>query len=134
MTTYAQARDAVVNTLLTVWPVQFPNVPVFYDNADAPDQDQLSEFLGCSVDFMRSAQREIGTRPIMRSYGTASFVIAVRASEGYRISLTRADILSDRFRFSAHDGVTFQAPHLLPPVGREGWFFTELIVPFYFDG
>lgn len=134
MTTFTQARDAAVAALVAVWPTAYPAVPMFFDNATAPDVDTLTEFLTCQIGFSRSVQAEIGYTPSMRTYGNVTFILGVRAMKGYRPSLARADFLSDTYRFSNKQGVVFQAPHLLPPVEKDGWFLTELIVPFFFDG
>lgn len=134
MTTYAESRDVIVGKLEAAWPAAYPNVPLFYDNGPKPDRDRLAAFVGCGIDYMGAVQREIGPTPAKRNYGSLSLVIAVKSQTGSRGSLVMADFLSDLYRFSMTQGVVFQAPHLLPPVDKEGWFMLELLVPFYFDG
>lgn len=134
MTTFAQARDAVVEDVATLWPAAYPTVPLFFDNGPAADLDKIDEFLACQIAFSTSAQREIGPAPAMRTYGSVTFVLGVKAMKGYKVSLGRADYLSNLYRFSVNQGVIFGSPHLLPPSEKKGWFLTELVVPFYFDG
>ncbi len=134
MTTFTQARDAIVQALQDSWPAAYPTVPVFYDNAIPKDLDLLTEFLDCEIDFVESQQADIGPTPLMRSHGLLCLTLGVKAQSGYRTSLVRADFLSDTFRFSKKQGVNFQAPHLSNPAQTNGWFLTELMVPFFFDG
>lgn len=133
MTTLTEARDSIV-TMLAGWPANYPSVPVFYDNAVRPDLDKLADYLVCEIVFTQSKQADIGPRPLLRSYGDVVLMLGVKVGQGSRASLSRMSFLSDTFRFKQQGGVVFSAPHLLPPLSRNGWFQMELVVPFYFDG
>lgn len=134
MTTYVEARDAIVTRLEGMWHGAYPSVPLMYDNTSVNDVDRLTEFLGCEISFFGGEQADIGADPILRTHGNLTFVIAVKEATGARKSLARADVLAKSFRFKKFGGVQMQAPHPLPPKDAKGWYITELIIPFYFDG
>lgn len=134
MTTYAEARDTIVGILAPAWAAAYPTVPVLYDNSAPVNRDSVSEYIFCQISFNSSAQREMGSAPAMRTYGTLAFSLGVKEADGYRNSLVRAGFLSSLYRFKALQGVIFGAPHPVPPSNGKGWFYTGLIVPFYFDG
>lgn len=134
MTTLTEARDAIVEHLNTAWQDNYAAVKVYYDNADDQDWDSQAEWLSCEIEFMDSEQAEFGVNPFIRHHGMVSLTLGVKSATGSRISLQRADFLMDTFRFVKKQGVNFKAPHLLPPTRTKGWFLTELMVPFFFDG
>lgn len=134
MTTLTEARDSIVTALEGAWPAAYPSVPVFYDNASVNDHDNKSEFLGCAIEFDDSNQANIGPSPLLRTYGMITLTLGVKAASGSRTSLQRADFLINLFRFSKKGGVVCKAPHPLPPSTVNGWFLTEIVVPFHFDG
>lgn len=133
MTTYVEARATIAKMMVDGWESAFPSVPVVYNNVKTKDLDKLKEFVGCNIKFMDSKQISVGLEPVMRVYGSVSFVIACKGGEGYAKSLGRADTLCDIFRFRKCEGLVFMGPRLLPPVEENDWFYLELVVSFFFD-
>lgn len=134
MTTYVEARDAIVGLVNGAWPAEYPDDPVFYENALRVDLDEVAgSFLRVEIEFDDARQSTVGVAPQHRVYGAAHFTVFTKDGAGVRHVLERLQFLTDVAKFQSISGVRMQAPRPGPRGYKDGWRSYELRVPFWFD-
>jgi hypothetical protein len=134
MTTYVQARDALVSHLHTHWSVSYPTIKVYYENTLPLALDSVGPvFLKVDVNFDAAVQASVETAPMTRVQGSLLLVVMAAEGAGTRNSLTYVDYLSNLFKYRSLSGVQTGAPTPSSSLVSQGWFYQELFVPFWFD-
>lgn len=134
MTTLVQARDSLVSHLANHLAVDYPTLPVFYENTTQVDVNTVSSpFLRVQIDFLSARQVSIEWTPQHRTLGELLFSVACKEGHGTREALTLFDYLADLVAFRTVGGVTLGTPTPGKKRPLAGWVTYELYVPFIFD-
>lgn len=133
MTTYVEARDAIVGLVHPAWVSAYPAVPVFYENTLRVDMDKVGDsFLRVEVDFDDARQMTVNDAPEHATYGTLYLTLFAKDGTGVRDTLGCFDYLTDLAKFKTITGVRFGAPTPGRRTYKDGWRSYELRVPFWF--
>lgn len=134
MTTYVEARDALVFHLNTAWPAAYPTVPIYYENTLHVDLDSVGDaFVRAEVTFSDAVQASVETNPLTRVQGALYLVLMTREGLGTRTMLGYMDYLTGLFKYRTLNGVQTGAPAPMRTLMKDGWYYQELAVPFWFD-
>lgn len=134
MTTYVEARDALVSHMNTNWPVLYPTVKVFYENTLSIDLDKVGAgFVKMSVDFLDAVQSDMDLGDEGHVVvGEVVLTLFYKAGTGVRETLQKKDALTLLFKKRTLGGVTTFVPRPGRKRDRDGWVSEELLVPFEF--
>lgn len=133
MTTYVQARDAIVAHLNPAWLAGYPGVRLFYENAVQIDLDSVgNNFLAVSIDFDDTIRMEINPNPTSKTYGIVTLRLFSKEGQGTRTTLQMFDWLTALMKYRDIGGVTLECPTPGPKQARDGWASYDLSVPFFF--
>jgi hypothetical protein len=134
MTTYVEARDLLVSHLHTNWGGTYPTVPVFYENTTSVDLDSVGDaFLRAEISFEYAQQASMERTPITRVNGRFLFALLTKEGLGTRTVLGYIDYLTTLFKHRTLGGVQTATPTPMRSTLRDGWYYQELAVPFWFD-
>lgn len=134
MTTYVQARDALVSHFHTGWSTAYPSIPAFYENAQSIDLDNhTAGFVKFDIDYEASFQASMEQVPITRVQGHVYITLATLEGTGTRTLAGYLDTLTTLMKYQSLSGVQTGAPSPMRSELSEGWYFQELAVPFWFD-
>jgi hypothetical protein len=132
MTTYVEARDAIVSYFDPAWATAFPNVPVFYENTTQVDLDSVgASFVTVGVDYTDSKRLDIDPAPATRTWGEVILRLFVKEGGGIRSTLAMQDTLTGLMKYRKLGGVTLDCPTPGRKQARDGWQSIDLRVPFY---
>lgn len=133
MTTYVQAREALVTHLNTSFTATYPSIPMFYENTTQVNLDAVGNaFVAVSINFTDAMRLNIDSNPKCRSNGELSVRIFAKEGQGVTTSLGLIDYLTDLMKFQELSGVTTETPFPGKKEQKDGWLYTDLIVPFFF--
>lgn len=133
MTTYVEARDAIVAYFNPAWAMAYPTVPVFYENTTQIDLDKVGAgFVTATIDFTDSARQDIDPAPISKTWGEVILRLFVKEGRGIRNTLSMQDTLTGLMKYRKLGGVTLECPAPGMRIDKDGWKSYDLNVPFYF--
>ena len=133
MTTYTEARDAIITHFSTNWATQYPTIPVVYDNTNTVDLDTVGNvFLRTTFALEDASQASIGDSPMQRVRGHLYISIFSRAGTGTRSGIGYLDYISTLFKFKNLSGVTVGAPSPTFKESHDGWHMQMIGIPFFF--
>ena len=133
MTTYVQARDALVTYIDATWRAAYPGVEIFYENTRQVDLDTVGDkFVTVAIDFTDTLRMDMDAAPTSRSFGEVSFRLFAKEGVGTRTTLQMFDFLQAAMKYRAVSGVTLQCPTPGPKRSASGWMSFDLDVPFFF--
>lgn len=134
MTTFVEARDAIVTLIHNALQAQLPDLPVFWENTLTVDLDVVgSPFLRIEIEFDDARQLTINDMPEHRTYGTVFFTVFVKEGTGMRQTLVLFDTLANLVKFKTSNRFVFSTPTPGRRDARDGWVSSELRAPFFFD-
>ena len=135
MTTYVEARDALVGLINTAWTTGYPGRPVFYENTLSIDLDTVpSGYLRVEIEFQDSIEASLDL--ITRTFGVMYCTLFVKTGTGTREVLGMMDYLTNVARFVTTNKVTLghqPQGQSSTKEAKKGWVGYELIVPFQFN-
>jgi hypothetical protein len=133
MTTYVQARTAVVSLINTAWVTQYPTIPIIYENTLAVDLDTVGDMLlRINIDFDDAQQMTVNGSPHHMIMGTVRMMIMWREGKGTVSALEVMDFLTNLTKFKLNTPVTFWLPTPGRKVAQKGWVSQNLDLPFRF--
>ena len=133
MTTYVQAREAIVAHLHPAWVAAYPNIPIFYEGTVSVDLDSVGDsFLAVSIDFQDSMRLDIDAAPMSKTWGVVTLRHFAKEGTGTKETLKRFDWLTNLMKYKDLSGVTLDCPRPGKKVSRDGWGSADLVVPFSF--
>lgn len=133
MTTYVDARDALISRLHSNWPTAYPTVPVYYENNESVDMDAVgSAFLKVELAFDDAEQASVEATPLMRVRGMLILGIMAKEGTGTRGGMAYLDYLVGLFKHQNLSGVQTGTPTPGHRESHDGWHLQELYVPFWF--
>lgn len=134
MTTYVEARDALVTYLHTAWTTAYPTVPIYYEDTVAIALDLIpnGEFVTVSIAFTDNIRQDIDAAPISRTYGEVTVRVFSKAGGGVRRTLSLFDYLTALLKYRTLSGVTLESPVAGKSQSRDGWSSRDLSTDFYF--
>jgi hypothetical protein len=133
MTTYVQARDAIVNYLNPAWVAAYSGIPIFYENTTQVDLDTVGNaFLFVEINFTDSLRQGVDLAPMSRSYGELTLRLFTKEGQGTRTTLAMQDALVTMVKYRTLSGVTLDCPTPGRKQSRDGWSSFDLNVPFNF--
>jgi hypothetical protein len=140
MTTYTQARDAIVGHINTALNTDQPTLKVFYENTLSVDMDAVGDmFLRVEIDFQDSVQSDLDIDPYDqavlpgdRTSGEVVLQLFVREGVGIRSSLVFFDYVRSLMKMRNLSGVQTGVPTPGRKTVRDGWVSQEIIVPISF--
>lgn len=134
MTTYVEARDALVDFINTDLTASYPTVPVFYENTVQVDLNTVGDqFLRVSIDFITAKQATIEFSPQQRVLGELTFQMLCKEGSGTRTTLAFYDHVFGTLANRMIGGVTLRTPVPGKKEIKSGWASFTLAVPFTFD-
>ena len=134
MMTYELARQAIYTRLNDAWTVDYPSVPIQWENRLRVDLfQQTAPFIGCEVLFDGAQQASIEYAPIHRYTGSIFLTVFVKEHEGSAVQNTYLTYLTDLFKSTTFGSVNTKAAVPLPPALFEGWWRKSVAVGFWFD-
>lgn len=133
MTTYVEARDALVTHLNTGF-ATYPTMPVFWENTKQVDlASVVSPFVRVEINFTDCVDLTMNDIPIDEDTGEVSISILYKEGEGTRAGLALWDFLKPYMKHKSLSGVKTYTPHPGRKQESAGWVLTELVVPFSFN-
>lgn len=133
MSTYVEARTAVVTLLNTALGAQYPTVPVFWENTTAVALDKVGErFIKVQIDFDDAQQMTVNGAPHHMTFGTLRLSIFWKEGAGTLTTLQMMDYLTGLTKYKLTGTVTFWTPAPGRKVSQDGWISQDLEVPFRF--
>jgi len=130
MTTYVEARDAIVSFIET----NFSAIPRFYEDAQTVDLDAVgTTFLKIGIEFVEGYQASLGAQPLDRTLGIIYFCVFSKEATGGRAALQIFDTLKQTIQYQRLGGVQLEAVRPGDVERQKGWVNRELLVPFWFD-
>ena len=134
MTTYVQARDALVTKINTALAADHPTLKVFYENTNMVDTNTVGDsFLIVAIDFLAARQSTIENSPQHRVLGEVTFRLMVKDGKGTRTTLQMFDYMTTLLGHQFVNGVYTKTPAPGKKMARDGWSSFDLHVPFHFD-
>lgn len=113
----------------------YPDLPVFYEGAELPDQDNIGpRWLDVCVKYMDGEEVTVGNRPRVRDVGTVKLMLYTRQGEGTQLSDQILSSLREYFRTNNRAGnakLGGPRPHSAP--AALGWLKAGLLIPFKSD-
>ena len=133
MTTYVDARTAIVGYMHPAISTGFPTTKVFYENTVQVDLDTVgSSFIQVSVDFQDAVREGVDAMPYSKTYGVLTLRIFSKEGQGTKETLQMFDWLTSLLKYRILSGVTLDCPRPGKKVSRDGWSSADLIVDFSF--
>lgn len=133
MTTYVQARDAIVGWLHPAWTSAYPTIPVFYENTTQIALDTVGfSFLTVAVDFQDAIRQGIDSTPETRMFGEVTLRLFIKEGQGTRTTLAIQDYLTALMKYRELAGVTLDTVSPGKKQSRDGWSSYDLLVSFSF--
>lgn len=134
MTTYVQARDALVAHINTGWTTTYPSTSIFYDNTLKIDLNSVGDcFLRVEIDFMDAVQADIDLNASHDVTGQVVMTVFTKEGAGARTKLSMFDYLTSLFKLVKISGVQCSVPRPGKRVPKNGWVSEELLVEFSFN-
>lgn len=135
MTTYVQARDALVNTIHGNFTATYPTTDIFYENTIKADLDKVtSPFVRIEIDFEDALQSDLDLDPVpgQEIFGTVFVTVFVKDGAGTRTTLALIDYFNTLMAFSGASGVHVGVPRQGKKIAKDGWMSTSINLPFRF--
>ena len=134
MTSYVDARDALVKHIHPAWLAGYPNVKIFYEQTTAVDLDTVGDnFIQVSIDFQDSMRMDIDADPTSKTWGVVTLRLFSKDGLGVRVGLQMFDWLTALMKYKTlAPGVTTGCPRPGKKVSRDGWSSCDLVVDFSF--
>lgn len=133
MSTYVEARDAIVTLLNTRFQVDKPDLTVVWDNVASVDIDSVSTpFVRIEIEFDDAKQLTINDVPEHQVYGAVTFTIMTKEGLGTRAILDLMQYLSDVVRYKNLTKCVFETPRPTSRITKSGWVSFDLRAPFFF--
>lgn len=130
MTTYVQARDAIVTFIEDT----FSALPIYYEDAETVDLDAVGDqFIKVEIEFVDAHQASIGEEPLERTLGFVVFSVFTKEGIGARAALGVFDTLRSAISCQNLGGVQLEAVRPGDVERQKGWVNREFLVPFWFD-
>lgn len=134
MTTYVQARDALVAHINTGWTTTYPSTSIFYDNTLKIDLNSVGDcFLRVEIDFMDAVQFDIDTVSSHEVTGEVILTVFTKEGTGVRSKLSMFDYMTSLFKMVKVSGVQCEVPRPGKRRAKDGWVAEDLLVPFKFN-
>ena len=134
MSTYTQCRDAIVALLHGDIAVDYPTLPVFWENTVAVDLDKVGDkFVRIELEFDDAEQLTVNGSPWHRTYGTVYFTLMVKDGTGTRSVLELYEYFTNLVKFKGATHYQFEVVRPGKRDARDGWRSYELCAPFWFD-
>lgn len=130
MTTYTQARDALVSYISTQITGTYPTLKVFWENTTTIDTTTVGDrFLQVNVDIEDAV---LATFDGVSDHvvGTIGFRFFLKEGKGTREALQVFDTLNALFRQRDYSGVRTGTPAPGAKRQADGWMSQDLRVPF----
>ena len=133
MTTYVEAREALVAAFHTPWAGAWPGVPMYYENTVQIDLDTAPPvFVTVYVNFTDGLCMEINANPTSKTWGEVTFRVFAKEGEGTKKALHVFDFLTVLMKYRTLGGVQTDFPVPGPKQSARGWVSYDLDVPFFF--
>jgi len=130
MTTYVEARDAIVSHI----DANFSGIPVFYENTLEVDLNTVEDrFIRVEVEFSGASQASMGDNALDRTYGFITYRVFTKQGRGTRATLEVMDTLRDVAKTMTTDKVQCESVRPGKVESKSGWECRDLLVPFWFD-
>lgn len=134
MTTYVEARDALMINFDAGFAAAHPGVPVVYENTDTVDLDTVGDrFLRVEIEFTGAVQITIGDQPHDRTYGYFTIFLMTKEGLGTRDTLALMDSIKEIVKFKNWSGVVLSVPKLVDKQCKDGWEGREFATRFWFN-
>ena len=130
-------REAIVLMLKDSFPVEFPAIPLVFDNQPFDLNKPPKLFCEVETKFYDGKQINIAANPRTRIYGMVYVTVFAREGTGNRQSLLVIDWVTKQLEYQTRSNLVIQLilqagrPNSLPD--RKGWHIEELKVPFFAD-
>jgi len=132
--TYEDARSAIYSRLNTAWSVQYPSVPVNYENRNNVDlATQQTPFISCEVIFTTGEQVSIEITPVVRTQGVIYVAAYIKDFDGVAVPNAHLQYLKTLFETKSFGGVNTRAAQPMPGDSFKAWYRKALRIPFWFD-
>lgn len=135
MTTYVQARDALVSAIHGNFTTTYPAINIFYENTVKVDLDKVSSpFVRIEIDFDDAMQSDIDLDPVpgQEVFGTLIVMVLVKEGDGTRTSIALMDYFNTLMAFTGASGVHIGVPRLGRKIAKDAWMSTSILIPFRF--
>ena len=133
MTTYVEARDAIVTHLNPAWLSGYPGVKIFYENTVQIDLDSVGDmFLTVSIDFQDSMRMDIDPDPISKTWGVVTLRLFSKEGTGKKSVWQAFNWLTALMKYRQLSGVTLGCPAPGKKIAKDGWCSDDLTVEFFF--
>jgi hypothetical protein len=133
MTTYVEARDAIVGYLHPAWTAGYPGTKIIYENTLQVDLDSVgSSFIQVSIDFQDSMRQGVDASPISKTWGVVTLRLFTKEGTGTKVALQMFDWLTALMKYRKLGEVTLDCPRPGKKISRDGWSSADLIVDFSF--
>lgn len=134
MTTYVEARDAIVTLVSTNLGTDYPDLELEWENTVLVDLDAVGDrFLKIEVDIDGADQLTMDAPVQHQTWGLLHFTLMVKEGSGIRDTLILLQYLGDMAKYTQIEGVWLGTPTPGPRRARDGWRSYELSIPFEFD-
>jgi hypothetical protein len=128
---YESLSQAVMQRVAD-WSAAYPGIPIFYEDGDLPDPDQVDyPFVVCSLKWSAGVQASIEQRPLSRVSGSLVFRVVYRDTDGVGGTYPIKDLLHYWFAFRSAGSVTVLESIPGPSSDYEGRRATSLVFPVY---
>ena len=133
MTTYVEARTAIVAHINPAWLAAYPDVKLLYENAESVDLDTVGDsFMTVSIDFQDSMRMDMDLHPASKTWGVVTFRLFCKQGLGTMETLRRFEWLTTLMKYKTLSGVMLECPRPGKKVSRDGWSSSDLVVDFSF--
>ena len=133
MTTYVQARNAIVGYLNPAFTTAKPTIPIYYENTTQIDLDSVGNlFVKVDIDFTDALRLDIDPTPHCETHGEIVLMVLSKEGTGVSGALALYDYLDTLLRHQSLSGVTLMTPFPGRKDLKDGWLVMEMIVPFSF--
>ena len=133
MTTYVQAREAIVLHINQAWKTAYPTVPLYYENTTKVSLDKVGEmFVKVEINFLDNIRQGVDRSPITATEGEVSFSLFMKEGCGTVKAVKTMDFLMSLMKYKELPGVTLGCPTPGRKVEKNGWSSSDFNVPFSF--
>lgn len=130
---YLAPRDALVALIDQAFKVEFPDVPLVFDNQPFERSNQPPKFVEVEIEFHDGSQVSISADSKTRVHGCVVATYTCRRGLGSRQGLEVLGWFSGILKYKVVGKLQLAAPQPEPSDLIAGWYRTSLRVNFHYD-
>lgn len=130
---YATCRDDLIAKINTELAIDYPSLPVFYENTVKVDTNKVGNlFVRIELEFVTRENITVTGQPETEARGLLYFCVYSKEGSGTRPTLALFDYFTNLMKYQTVGDIVLETPRPGKKEERNGWISQELVCPFRF--